>query len=75
MVEQPETAAPAEGPAQEDAGGMLQRFSWSDTWIENFPVLNGVTCLIAIGVGLAAVGTLYALEYGLLPALASRHRH
>jgi hypothetical protein len=38
-----ETPAPALTPEEEETAEVLRRYTWHDDWLDNFPVLNGIT--------------------------------
>src|SRR5262245_15815737 len=40
-----ETPAPALTPEQEETAEVLRRYTWHDNWLDNYPVLNGMTKL------------------------------
>jgi hypothetical protein len=57
------TEACAEGSDQEELASTVRRYSWRENWIENYPVLNGLTnatylilLITALAVALGAYG-------------------
>ncbi len=53
--------APSDGTITDDnSAEVLRKYSWSEDWIENYPVLNGTLVVVGLVAVVVAVGAFYA---------------